>query len=207
MILFLDEERAYLNWAAHHRAGFVLDCMRHPTKAHLTLHRATCPTIKRSPSKRTHWTTGKHMKACSLDVGQLKAWALDQAGHEPTECAECMHEPPPEITPHLTRLDRDILDYVLEIAAIHLDDADYPYRVTASMVARCLGKTEGQLMAALHRLIDDGLLVLDGATKPDDALPLRASVMPTVKAFRTLPAFAEMAADDLQDELRKLTNH
>jgi hypothetical protein len=28
MILFLDEGRAQMNWVAHHRTGFVLDCMR-----------------------------------------------------------------------------------------------------------------------------------------------------------------------------------
>lgn len=66
MILFLDEDLAYLHWVTHHRTGFVLDCLRHSTKAQMVLHRATCPQIKRSESKRTHWTTGKRQKGCSL---------------------------------------------------------------------------------------------------------------------------------------------
>ncbi len=68
MILFLDEDRAYLSWVTHHRNGFVLDCHRKPNKHHLMLHRAICPDIKRSATKTTHWTTGHHMKACSLNL-------------------------------------------------------------------------------------------------------------------------------------------
>jgi len=30
MILFLDEDRAYLSWVAHHRQGFILDGKRKP---------------------------------------------------------------------------------------------------------------------------------------------------------------------------------
>ena len=65
MILFLDEDRAYLHWVLHHRTGFVLDCLRHPRKTHLVLHRATCPLVKQAAAKRTHWTTGRHMKGCA----------------------------------------------------------------------------------------------------------------------------------------------
>jgi hypothetical protein len=78
MILFLDEDRAYLSWVTHHRNGFVLDCNRKPTKHHLILHRAICPEIKHSATKTTHWTTGHHMKACSLNAEELKTWALRQ---------------------------------------------------------------------------------------------------------------------------------
>ena len=28
MILFMDEDRAYLSWVTHHRKGFVLECGR-----------------------------------------------------------------------------------------------------------------------------------------------------------------------------------
>ena len=37
MILFLDEDRAYLPWVTRHRNGFVLDCHRKPTKHHTSL--------------------------------------------------------------------------------------------------------------------------------------------------------------------------
>jgi hypothetical protein len=204
VILFLDEDRAYLNWTAHHRAGFVLDCLRHPIKAHLVLHRATCPEIKHAASKRTHWTTGKHMKACSLDVEQLKAWSSDQAGHEPNDCPQCTPQQEIEVEIHLTKLDRHILDYVLEIASIHVDGTDYDYSLTVGMVARCFGKTEGQLMSALRRLVDDELLAITGKAKHGDMLPSHCGVLPTVKAFRTIAAYAEMDDEQIQLELRKL---
>lgn len=206
MILFIDEDRAYLNWVTHHRTGFVLDCLRHPTKAHLVLHRATCSEVKRADSKRTHWTTGKHMKGCSLDCEQLKAWANDQAGHEPTDCPQCTPQQDVEIEPHLTKMDRDILDFVLEIASVHLDDIDYAYTLTVGMVARALGKTEGQLMAALVRLVGDELLSTTGKAKPGEDLPSRCRVLPTPKALRTLAAYAELDDEQIQAELSKLTH-
>ena len=102
MILFLDEDQAYLYWVAHHRSAFVLDCLRHPTKAHLVVHRATCPEIKRSESKRTHWTTGKHMKGCAADIQQLTAWAMEQTENEPAFCPLCSPQTAIEIETHLT---------------------------------------------------------------------------------------------------------
>lgn len=203
MILFLDEDRAYQSWVAHHRTGFVLDSLRHPSKRHLVLHRATCPEIKQAASKRTHWTTGKHMKGCSLDIEQLKAWALDLAGHEPADCPHCKPNETILAEPHLTRLDRDILDYVLEIASIHVDEIDFAYSLTVGMVARCLGKTEGQLVAGLERLASDGLLTVPGLAKGGDTL-WRSAILPTVKAFRMIPAYAELSDRKIQRDLDKL---
>src|SRR5438132_13359399 len=77
MILFINEDRAYLNWVTHHRSGFVLDCRRKPGSRVAMLHRATCPDVKRSSGKKTHFTTGPHMKACSLDAEELRTWAVD----------------------------------------------------------------------------------------------------------------------------------
>jgi hypothetical protein len=206
MILFLDDDRAYLNWATHHRTGFVLDCLRHPTKAHLVLHRATCPEIKRSESKRTHWTTGKHLKGCSLEIEQLKVWAKDQAGHEPTDCAQCLPQQEIESETHLTKLDRDILEIVLEIASIHIDENDDGYSLTVGTVARCLGKTEGQLMPAFARLVDDEMLVMLGNARPGEILPPRCGIRPTAKALRTIPAYAAMTDTQVEAELSKLAH-
>lgn len=209
MILFLDEDRAYLNWVTHHRTGFVLDCLRQPTKAHLTLHRATCPEIKQAPTKRTHWTTGRHMKGCGLDPAQLQAWAVEQAGCEAPGCPLCTPDRPPahahepgEV--HLTRLDQDILSSVLDIAACHLDDDDHAYALTVAGVCRCLGKTEGQLAAALDRLVEGGLLSLKGASGPAKAPSPRAAVWPTAKALRTLDYYAGFSDQQLAAELERL---
>ena len=52
MILFLNEDRSYLNWIARHHSGFVIDCARHPAKGRMTLHRAACGLIKQANSNR-----------------------------------------------------------------------------------------------------------------------------------------------------------
>ncbi len=205
MILFLDEERAYLNWVTHHRTGFVLDCLRHPTKAHLVLHRATCPEIKHSGSKQTHWTTGKHLKGCSLEIEALKTWGKDQTGHEPTDCARCTPQQAIDAEVHLTKLDRDIIEIVLEIASIHIDENDDAYSLTVGTVARCVGKTAGQLMPALARLVDDKMLVILGKATPGEILPTRCGLLPTAKALRNIPAYAVMTDDEVEAELSKLT--
>lgn len=211
MILFLDEDRAYLNWVTHHRTGFVLDCLRHPTKAHLKLHRATCPEIKQSGSKRTHWTTGRHMKGCAVDSAQLQAWALDQVGCEAGACPQCTpdREPAadePHAEMHLTRLDQEILSAVLDIAACHLDDDDHAYALTVGGIGRCLDKTEGQLAAALARLVEGGLLRLGTALAAGKAPAARCGVWPTAGALRTLEYYAGFSDQQLAAELERLVH-
>ena len=80
MIIFLDEEGAYHSWVTHHRPGYVLDWLRKPTKKRPVMHRATCELVRRSKTKRTHWTTGRHLKACALDAEELSAWAAAEGG-------------------------------------------------------------------------------------------------------------------------------
>ncbi|HWA96854.1 MAG TPA: hypothetical protein VG713_00105 [Pirellulales bacterium] len=208
MILFLDEDRAYLNWVTHHRGGFVLDCSRHPAKAHLVLHRARCAEVKQAANKRTHWTTGKHMKGCAIDAAELVQWAEQQTGHAPACCAICG---PDRDLPandgaehHLTHLEREILSYVLEIAAYHLDADDHAYTLTVGMVARCLGKTEGQLTAAFQRLIDGELLTVSRALRPGEFYPPRTGVLPTAQALRTLEYYSDFNDKQLAGELQKL---
>ena len=204
MILFLDEDRAYLNWVTHHRQGFVLDCQRNPTKSHLVIHRATCPAIKHADSKRSHWTTGKHMKGCSLVLEQLTMWAKGQTEHEPTFCPDCSPQNEVDVETHLTRLDRNILDYVLDIASAHVEDDDHTYSLNVAMISRCFDKSEGQLMAALHRLTDNGLLVIRGVAKPGCPPSLRSAVFPTIKALRTISAYSDLDDHQLEASLAKL---
>jgi len=206
MIAFLNEDRAYLSWVTHHRRGFVLDCQRKPTKKHVTLHRATCPQIKQAASKRTHWTTGRKMKACSLDIEELTAWAVEQTDSEPNACSECQPGHEFETTDHegepqLTKLTREILSFVLEIATNHMDDSELPYRLDVSMIARCYNKTPGQLHAALTTLANEGLLRFSG--KLESAA--HCLIFPTERAIRTLSAYANLTDKQIQAELRKLT--
>ncbi len=204
MILFLDEDRAYLNWVTHHRTGFVLDCLRHPTKAHSVLHRATCPDIKHSASKRTHWTTGKHLKGCSLQLAELQAWTKEQTEHEPTFCPQCSPEKEIESEDHLTKLDRHILEFVQEIASVHMAEDDQTYSLTVGMVARCLGKTEGQLKSSMERLIEEGLLIVSGKLKQGEIFTPKSRVLPTAKAMRALSDYSELSEQQMESELHKL---
>jgi hypothetical protein len=205
MIVFIDEERAYLYWVAHHRAGYVLDCFRKPTKSRLSLHRATCPEIKTSGSRRTHWTTGRRLKACALDMNELKAWALEQAKAEPKPCQACLNDSAADDRPlHLSHLDKEVLSFVLEVATLHLDVRDATYLLTVGKAARCLAKTPGQLSASLERLVAQGLLELVGHLKAADATSSDCHLLPTVAAMKTLPAFQDLSDAEVAAELSTL---
>ncbi len=207
MILFLDEDRAYLYWVTHHRNGFVLDCNRKPTKHHLMHHRAICPDIKHSATKTTHWTTGHRMKACSLNAEELKAWAMEHTGVDPSGCVSCLvtDAPRPADQPiHLTKLDQEILSFVLEVAMLHLDEKGGAYWLNVGMVAKCLDKTPAQLSAALSRLVVDDLLMVAGKWKPGEIHPTKCSLMPTVLAMKTLPAYQDRSDEEIEAEIRTL---
>ena len=119
MIIFIHEDRAYLSWVAHHRDGFVVDWLRKPTRKHPVLHRAACSEIKKTSSKSTHWTTGRHLKACSQDLDELRAWMHDEGSTRPEVCPHCH---PLQLSTssaddrHLTTLSSEALEYVLEVA-------------------------------------------------------------------------------------------
>jgi hypothetical protein len=207
MILFLDEDRAYLSWVTHHRHGFVLDCQRKPTKHHLILHRAICPDVKHSATKATHWTTGHHMKACSLNADELKVWAHEQTGADPSGCVTCLvtDEPRPADQPiHLTKLDQEIMSFVLEVAMLHLDEEAGAYWLNVGMVAKCLDKTPAQLSAALTRLVVDGLLIVTEKWKPGEALPTKCGLLPTVLAMKTLAAYQDRSDEEIAAEIKTL---
>jgi hypothetical protein len=139
-----------------------------------------------------------------LDLEQLKTWAKEQTEHEPTFCILCSPQQNIETESHLTKLDRDILDFVLESATIHMEVDERPYLLNVGMVARCLDKTVGQLTAAFNRLVDDGLLALVEKVKLGEAPSPRCGIMPTAKALRTLPYFSALDDSQIDDELSKL---
>lgn len=212
MIIFVNEERPYLSWLARHRAGFVADALRKPTRKPPVLHRAVCPEVKLSRTKSTHWTTGRHVKACSLDLEELAAWARNEYGVEVVSCAACgpengargelgVHDAADH--DHLTRLGKEIVDCVLDVAVVYLDGGAPGYALTVGDIAELLGRTPGQMTAAFLRLVADGFLTVelgDRHVAPDSALPVDFRVYPTVKALRTLPAFARMRVRDVERE-------
>ena len=208
MIIFLNEDRAYLYWVTHHRQGYVIDGRRKPKLGHLSIHRATCSEIKSAPSARVQWTTGAKIKVCSLDRYELETWARDETQSQAQYCGVCRsgEDLPSDDggTVHLTKLAGEILDYVLDAALIHMEQEHPPYRLTVGDIAACFGKTPGQISSALHHLIDDGFFTVCGKMAKASPIPPTRIVLPTAAALRTFDAFREESDAVVQAELQKL---
>ena len=209
MVIFINEDRAYFSWLTHHRHGFVMEMLRKPTRKQPVVHRATCGKIKSSKSKKTHWTTGRHIKACSLEMDELLGWAETEAEREPVYCGECKptfedashvhHER------HLTKLGKDIVDYIVEAAVVCLDQ-DAQYDVTVGDVAAYLDKSPAQISSTLLRLVGDEYVRTDGDVSADKTLPSKQRLYPTADALRTLPAFEQMSQRKISEELEQLAD-
>ena len=202
MIIFLDEDKAYRYWVTHHRRGFVLSGRNRHQPRDMKLHRATCPEIKTAGSL-AHLTRGSQWKACALQPEELVAWASGWK-QVPGICPECRPldvaaAEPAEI--HLSKLGREILEYVLEAAVIHFDEDSLPYRLCAADIANCFGSTVGHLSPAFRRLFEQGMLMTTGSTKH---LTPRKKIFPTVLALQGLPELAGSSEAELQDQLLKL---
>ena len=207
-MIFVNEERAYLSWLAHHRRGFVMEMLRKPTRKSPVVHRAACREVKSSKSKKTHFTTGRHIKACSLDREELLAWAATEAG-EPVYCNECKPTADDASYAHqerrLTKLGKDIVDYVVEAAVVCLDE-DAPYDVTAGSVAAYLNKSPAQISSALLRLVEDDYLRIDGNAGGRKSLECLARIYPTADALRMLSTFEHMSPGEVSEELGQLAD-
>ena len=207
MQIFIEDDEAYHHWVTHHRRGYVLDGRRRFGSSELVLHRTICPHVRTRADRRTHWTTAGKFKACADDWRQLQAWATEETGACALQCVGCQplndladveHSPD-----KLTKLAAEVLDYVLESATIHFENAYPPYKLCVGDVAACFAKTPGQLAAAIQQLTDDGWLDVakmsrDGQWKPQQKL------FPTAAALRTLAAYRDSSDSDLRAELAKL---
>jgi hypothetical protein len=207
MQIFIEDDEAYQHWVTHHRRGFVIAGSRRPRWHELVLHRATCPHVRSRADRRTHWTTAGKFKACAVDGRQLQAWATEETGTSAQLCADC--HPLDEVVDgahspdRLTKLASEVLDYVLESAAIHFENSYPPYKLCVGDIAACFAKTPGQLAAALQQLKGGGWLVVDRMSH-DGHWKHQQKVFPTVAALRTLAAFRESSDSDLSAELVKL---
>jgi hypothetical protein len=204
MLIILNDDAAYVSWISRHRQAYVVDCERRPKKHHVILHRATCSIIK--PHKRARLTSGAHIKACSSDAAELASWTLEQTGGALVACPECQPDrEEPATAEHqaahtLTRLGRDILSYVLDLAVMYLDGEESCYDANAHGIAAYLGKSPAQIMPAIHRLIEEDYLE-PPATHDAAPTPL---LYPTARALRTIPAFEAMPHSALSAELGSL---
>lgn len=211
MIIIINDDPVYVSWLRRHRNGFVLDTMRTATRHNTTLHRASCVKVRIAKTRRTHWTTGGRVKACSEGYGELTDWAREQIGSAPRSCDTC--DPAGDASQaasdvysqevHLTRLENNIVSAVVESAVIHLDN-DMEFCLTVGDVARYLSKTPGQLATALSRLVSEQMLELEEAATNVKQRDPTSRVFPTSRSLCTVPAFAELSSDELQRELASL---
>ena len=204
MLIIINDDPAYVSWIARHRQGFVVDSKRKPTRNGVILHRAICSVIK--PHKRARLTTGGHIKACSLDAAELECWAREQTGGGLTTCRECHSDEEEHVDADhhvLTRLGKDVLSYVLDLAVMYLDGEETHFHATVQDIAKYLDKTVAQITPAVHRLINEGYLEWNRTT---DKTSLAANTItyPTAKAIRTIPAFAAMSEENVGTELGQL---
>jgi hypothetical protein len=62
MRIFEDDDVRYLAWVDGHQRGFVVNTTRKPNPRYLSLHRASCGTIRGKPARGELWTTGEFIK-------------------------------------------------------------------------------------------------------------------------------------------------
>jgi hypothetical protein len=87
MILFINEDEAYLHWIGLNPTGFVVNARRRPSADYLKLHRATCNYI--SSQQRENWTTNLYIKIFALDASKLIDWARQEIGGELNRGCHC----------------------------------------------------------------------------------------------------------------------
>lgn len=85
--IFVNDDKAYLQWLTQNPNGLVVNSYLHPSPDYLILHRANCWTIN-TPT-RTNWTTTGYIKICSLDKMELEAWAKKEIGGQLRHCRIC----------------------------------------------------------------------------------------------------------------------
>ena len=214
MIIYLDEERAYVSWhTRHHDNGYVLDAQRKPTQRNMVVHRASCPQMKTNPRRRSNWTTGQHLKACSESLAELITWAYNATGSNPCLCPDCRPDDEAAAsgredkkTAHVrfTKLSREIVSQVLDVAILYLDGMATEYDLTIRDLAQTFDRTVSRVISSTRRLIAQGLI--EASPPATDQAPLSGDtlVYPTAKALRDVPDFADMSKRELETELRKL---
>lgn len=198
MIIFIHEEAAERRWLAAHKDALVVERTVRGHKPHLVSHSADCRHLRH---RRSHGP--ERWLICSTDPAELAAWCASHFAAEPTHCRHCRGETHPAAATEvgrLSRLARDVLDYVLDVAVIHMEPDAKPYALTIDDVARCLRKTSGQLAHALARLKKAELVEIEELSRQAESHVIRA----TAKGLRMLPYFADADAAHIESELRKL---
>jgi hypothetical protein len=86
---------------------------------------------------------------------------------------------------------------------MYLDGAETNFHPSVQRIAENVGKSAAQISAAIDRLIEDDYLE---CKRPSDKIHLSATtiIYPTVKAIRTIPAFAALPEENVVTELGQL---
>jgi len=195
MIIFINDGAAERRWLKLHHDAVVVEHLRRRGKPLLVVHGASCDRLNK-PARRSR----DRWLICSAEPEEALKWCGDHFSAEPVNCDACggrVSAAPS--APHLSRLARDVLDYVLDVAVIHLEPEAKPYRLTIADIAQCLQKTAGRLAAPLRTLQDAGLITIAAVPRHRGEI-----VYPTADALRTLPYFAAFDAPLLENELAKL---
>jgi hypothetical protein len=203
MIIFIDDDAACGAWLARRSQAWAVEGMRNRSPKRLLLHAAGCSRLK-NVLRRNAATTHGRWTACALERSQLTAWCASEYDTEPTPCPTCSAvEAPPE-SHHLTRLGRDVLDFVLDVAVIHLEPDARPYHLTVADVAQCLRKTSRQLSATFQRLIEEGYLTIGPSPGRSPRQGDRRHIHPTAMALRTLEYYAACDPRSVEAEIARL---
>jgi hypothetical protein len=96
-----------------------------------------------------------------------------------------------------------VVSYVLELAVMYLDGEEPRFEPTVEDIGLSVGKTAAQIAPAIHRLIEEGYLEC-GAPAATKAVPHTATIYPSARLLRTIPAFGEMSPESLDAELKRL---
>src|SRR5690349_5045737 len=82
-----DTEAGYAKWIRQNQQGYVVNAPRSSmSNAKMMWHRADCGHIQ--PDGKLHFVEDDDMKACSLNAGELAAWACSR-GRQMDYCDTC----------------------------------------------------------------------------------------------------------------------
>ena len=133
---------------------------------------------------------------------------MEEMGASPQQCPTCNLDSDAavggESQIHLSKLASEILEYILEAALIHFEIEHPPYHLTVADIAACFGKTPGQISPVLHRLLEGGLVTIQGHVGASAAIPPKRVVLPTATAVRTIEGFKADSDSTIRAELAKL---
>ena len=88
VMVFDNDDEAYLRWLAINPNGFVVNCGRPAQASYAVLHPAGCGSISGTPARGRTWTVA-YRKVCAPRRAELDAWAQREAGASPSACALC----------------------------------------------------------------------------------------------------------------------